>query len=395
MHLHLDPLGGIAGDMFTAALLDAFPGTRQALAATLAPIAARLGFKADHAAHHDGILSGSRWLVTLPPEERGHDHGHGHRPWREIRRLLHEASLPAGILAHALSIFGLLAEAEAAIHGVAVDAVVFHEVGGLDSIADIVAAACLIDEMDGASWSVGTLPLGSGRIKTAHGLLPVPAPATSRLLTGFRFADDGIDGERVTPTGAAILRHLCEPGRPRPTGRLACRGYGFGSRRLPGISNCLAVLALDDQPEPNLASGTVGVITFEVDDQSPEDLALGLERLRARSDVLDVLQIPAFGKKGRLALQVQILCDAGAIPAVTDAVFLETSTIGLRQQEVQRRILPRESLSIASDAGSLRIKRTQRPDGTTSLKVEADDLHGDMQERQRLRRHAEDDPGPI
>lgn len=392
MHLHLDALGGIAGDMFTAALLDAFPDQRPLLAEALAPIAARLGFKADWTAHHDGVLCGSRWRVEIPSEASDHHHHHAHRPWREIRRLLHEAPLAKGALAHALAIFELLAKAEAAIHGVAVDEVAFHEVGGLDSIADIVAAACLIDGLGKASWSVGTLPLGSGRIRTAHGLLPVPAPATSRLLTGFSFADDGIEGERVTPTGAAILRHLCVPGTPTPAGRLLRQGYGFGSRRLPGISNCLAVLVLDDRPAPAVATETVGLISFEIDDQSPEDLALGLERLRARDDVLDVLQIPAFGKKGRLAVQIQILCKAAAIHGVSDAVFLETSTIGLRLQEIRRRTLPREADQLTTEAGPLRLKRTQRPDGSSSLKVEADDLAGDRQARMRLRRRAEQDP---
>src|SRR4051794_555298 len=280
MQLHLDPLGGAAGDMFAAAVLDAFPEHAEAAiaaAAALAPVSCRL------VEHRDGMFVGKRFLVE---EERRHDHDDDHAHWRDIRRRIERSDLPDGARRHALGVFGLLAEAEAAVHGVPVDEVAFHEVGAADSIADIVAAGFLIDAVGASAWTVGPVPLGSGRVRTAHGPMPIPAPATARLLEGMPTVDDGIPGERVTPTGAAILRYVTGLGRPSPRPRvLRGSGSGFGTGRLPGISNCLRVLVFDEDASDGAVRGhrELGVVEFEVDDQSAEDLALGLERLRAEA----------------------------------------------------------------------------------------------------------------
>ena len=144
---------------------------------------------------------------------------------------------------HAIGIFGLLAAAEAEVHGVVEDDVAFHEVGAVDSIVDIVVAAQLVTLVGASAWSASPLPLGSGRVRTQHGLLPVPAPATALLLRGLATIDDGVPGERVTPTGAAIARYLLEDEvLARVPRRLLRCGTGFGSRELPGLSNCLRVL---------------------------------------------------------------------------------------------------------------------------------------------------------
>ena len=183
----------------------------------------------------------------------------------------------------------------------------FHELGGWDSIADIVGAAALIASLPGATWSVSTLPLGRGRTKTAHGLLPVPSPAASRLLEGYEFVDDGLAGERVTPTGAAILKHVnATQSTQRVPRRLLRSGYGFGTKVFRGISNVLRVLVFEDVPA-EAGTDRVVLIAFEVDDQSPEDLAIALDHVRAQPAVLDVVQMPAFGKKGRMAAHIQVL----------------------------------------------------------------------------------------
>ena len=211
IHVHLDPVGGLAGDMFAAALLAAFPGQWDRVAEAVTRAAA---MRCRLLPHDDGVLSGMRFRVEDPdgraadapaadhvhphghshdggrhrPEHdrdeydrHGHDHGHApghaHRAWREIRAHLLRCGLEPAVSAHAVGIFAALAEAEGRVHGVAADATTFHEVGAADSIADIVAAAVLIDGIGAASWSVAALPLGSGRIRTAHGIMPVPAPA--------------------------------------------------------------------------------------------------------------------------------------------------------------------------------------------------------------------------
>jgi uncharacterized protein (TIGR00299 family) protein len=399
MHFHLDPLGGIAGDMFVAAVLDAYPEHARTLDAQLQGLKSGLGFGAERLDHHDGTLGGSRWQVSGTDTTHGHDHthaGHSHHSWAAIRGLIEgAAALADGSKHHALAIFGHLARAEAKIHCVAEEDVAFHEVGALDSIADIVGAGILIDALGTARWTVGALPLGSGRVRTAHGWLPVPAPATAALLDGFTFVDDGIGGERVTPTGAAILRHLCRQDDTvqRPAGRLIRCGYGFGTRRLAGTSNCLRLLAMAPATASQAQDETLALIAFEIDDQSPEDLAIALDRLRELPYVRDVLQMAALGKKGRLTTHIQLLADPARREEAITACFLETTTLGLRHAVVDRRVLPRTAAQVETPSGSVRVKRAIRPGGVVTTKIEADELAkaGDRNARTRLRRAAEDD----
>lgn len=389
-HIHLDPLGGAAGDMFVAAMLDAFP---EHSADAIRAAEALSGAACRIEAYGDGTLFGAKFDV----EQHGHDHHdpswhdhHGHAHWRSIRARIEASSLPAPVIAHANGIFGRLADAEARVHGVPADEVVFHEVGAADSIADIVAAAWTIAAVAPATWSVSPLPAGSGRVLTAHGPMPVPAPATARLLEGFATHDDGIPGERVTPTGAAILKHLgCGP--TRPAGVIRRSGYGFGTRRLPGISNCLRVLVLDASGAPAPSEHReLAVVSFEVDDQSGEDLAAGLDRVRAMEAVHDVLQMPAFGKKSRMAVHVQVLARPDALDEVVAACFAQTTTIGLRTHLVQGRALPRWFADATVDGRPLRVKLTERPGGLTG-KAESDHVLGleTHAERARARREAE------
>ncbi len=384
-HIHLDPLGGIAGDMFIAAMLDAFPYlTEGAIAAaqSVAPVSCTLKPHRDHA------LAGHRFTV----EESVHHHHH-HAHWSDIRARILASGLTHKVKSHAIAIFTGLAEAESRIHGVSADDIAFHEVGAADSIADITGAAFLIDAIGPATWSTSPLPLGAGTVETAHGRLPIPAPATALLLQGLLVTDDGIPGERVTPTGAAILRHLgCGP---RPAGLLmGATGIGFGTRKLPGLSNCLRVLVFE-QHEPSepaaIPHRALLVITFEVDDQSPEDLATGLDRLRAAAGVHDVLTMPAIGKKGRMTTHIQILAAPAEEEAVLAACFAQTTTIGLRTQLVTARALPRQLTEATIDGRTIRLKTVQRPGGPTT-KAELDDLAPAETHaaRTRLRRQAED-----
>lgn len=387
-HLHLDPLGGIAGDMFAAALLDAAP-EHEAACLRAAEAVARVPCRLVR--HHDHALAGARFAVEAAAA------GHAHTAWRDIRARLLAAPLDAAVQRHALGIFAELAAAEARVHGIETEAVTFHEVGAANSIADIVAAAVLIaaqaDEDGEASWSCAPLPLGSGRVASAHGVLPVPAPATALLLDGFATIDDGIGGERVTPTGAAILRHLRahEPA-PQAARRLRGTGIGFGTRRLPGLPNVLRVLVFERQPEARIAPGQreLTVIGFEVDDQTAEDLAAGLDRIRAVPGVLDALQMPAFGKKGRMTAHIQVLAAPEALEAAVAACFEETSTIGLRTALVAGRVLERRIAEMSVDGRTVRVKRVARPGGVSG-KAESDDVRAvpGHAARARLRRTAE------
>ena len=392
MHIHLQPVGGIAGDMFAAALLDAWPDRRAELDAALAALDLPEGVAAGPAAFNDGTLAGTRFLVA-PPRRDAH-----HRSFRDIRAMLDASRLAPAIASRAIAIFAVLAEAEGRVHGVAAEDVAFHEVGAWDSIVDIVAAATLIESLGATGWSTAPVPIGAGRVRSAHGELPVPPPATALLLEGFEVVDDGRIGERVTPTGAAILRHLA-PGRGLPRGRLRMGrvGYGFGTKRFPGISNVLRVTAFEAAGAPAHEGGDeeIGTIRFEIDDQTPEDLAVGLERLRAHPGVLDVLQMPAFGKKGRMLAQVQVLTRLDALDLVAEACLAETSTLGVRIERVTRRVLARDlATRIDADGARIRVKTATRPGGTLTAKADMDDIAsaaGDRASREARRRRIEND----
>jgi uncharacterized protein (TIGR00299 family) protein len=389
VHIHLDAIGGVAGDMFVAALCDALPQRRAGVVAAIKAVAPEIdcGF----VVHHDASLAGSRFDVVAPQSLFGaKPGGHGHRSFTAVRALLDAAALDASVRARAIAIFGELADAEGRVHGVPADAVQFHEVGAWDSIADIVAAAYLIESLAPSTWSVGPLPLGGGQVQTAHGVLPVPAPATALLLHGFECADDGVGGERVTPTGAAILRQLgCNNTGALSAGRLSASGHGFGTRRLPGRANVLRVLLFDDAAYP-AAADHVCEIRFEVDDQTSEDLAAGLDRLRAEPGVVEVWQFAASGKKNRLATSVLVLVRPEATRNAVEACFRETNTIGLRYTKVARTVLARRETAVSIDGTALTVKIANRPDGRRSAKADIDAV-GDRPraERERLRATAE------
>lgn len=416
MHIHLDAIGGIAGDMFVAALLDAFP--EQANGVLRAVRLAGLGDDIDTRVLEfgDGVLTGKRFDVRKSGRgehdhsdhhahgyaqlhDHHHDHGHmhghdllhqhgrradrhhghhhhahhDHTHWAHLRARLTTSPLGDGIKRHAIGIFGELAWAEAKVHGKTIDAVTFHEVGNWDSIADIVAAAALIDALSVESWSVGSLPLGQGRVKTAHGELPVPAPATTLLLDGFAFHNDGRTGERVTPTGAAILRYLApSKGTGTVPRTLRGSGHGFGTRKLQDMSNILRVLIFESAQGSFPNADTVGVIQFEVDDQSGEDLACALDHIRTVPGVIDVTQAMTIGKKGRMMASVQVLVKPDRMDDATTACFRQTTTLGVRTRIEARTILARREV----EARGQRVKIADRPGGPTA-KAEADGVAGD------------------
>ena len=382
--IHLDPVGGIAGDMFAAAMADAFPERVEGLMGELRKLGPECAFQA----HSDGFLRGRRFSV----KETSHSHAHVRHAGIQAR--LRRAGLDAAVLHHALALFDRLARAEAEVHGVPPEEVEFHEVGADDSIADFVAAAYFIATLAPARWTVGPLPLGGGRVKTAHGWLPVPAPATAILMKGMEVLDDGVTGERVTPTGAAIAGYVRELGGTAGGAPQACTlaasGQGFGTRTLPGIPNMLRCMAFAEATVPAPLDEEIATLAFEVDDQTAEDLAVALERLRAEPGVLDVSQFAAYGKKGRLATHVQVLARLDAADAVADLCIAQTTTLGVRIARTWRRTALRSQV----ESHGLRVKLAQRPGGEITAKAEMDDvarIAGDRESREQARRRAEED----
>lgn len=367
--------------MFIGALVDCFPR----LAATLPGQLVRAGFEnmVQLQAHpaDDGTLTGTRFEVVAAE----HAHGHEHRHYRDIVALIEGSTLDDTSRQTALGIFGILAEAEAGIHGKPVADIAFHEVGAWDSIADIVCASCLVSAVGAQSWSVSTLPLGRGRVKMAHGSLPVPAPATARILEGFEFHDDGIAGERITPTGAAILKQLAPSQHGGRRGKLTASGYGFGSRKLAGISNVARALVFESEAVDSWSMDEVVVLAFEVDDQTPEELAVALSQLRDLPGVLDISQTAVLGKKGRQLASIRVLARPAEERNLLRACFTETTTLGIRRELVSRAVLERHEASVTRDEARYRVKLATRP-GIVTVKAEMDDIAaapgGNAQRRQ-------------
>lgn len=395
MHIQLDPLGGIAGDMFIAAVLDAMPEWADETFECMRTVCGFNDWPLALIPHNDGTFSGTRFEIEQPRDNSTESHAHRHHA--DIVRHIFGAPIDPAVRERALAIFRVIAEAEAAVHGISVDKVAFHEVGAWDSIADVIGAAFLIARLSPTSWALGPVPMGGGRIHTAHGPMPVPAPATALLLAGFECIQDGVTGERVTPTGAAILRHLADS-LGMPTGfslgpmTLGRSGTGFGSSELPGISNVCRILTCEPA-HAEVASAPVGHIAFEIDDQSPEDLALGIDALRKVEGILDVLQVTAIGKKGRMVCQLQVLCRPDALGRAVEACFAQTSTLGLRWSVVARSALMRETVVTNATKEQVLVKVASRPDGRHTAKAEAESVRhvGGRIERDELRRVAEDD----
>lgn len=368
LHVHLDAVGGVAGDMFVAAILSARP---ELAARVMADVAAALPDDAGTAELEPGIvsgISGQRFALV-----RGADTT---RPVRygEFREVVEAASLQPGTAAAAVAILTRIAQAEAAIHDVPLEDVHFHELADWDTLMDVVAAGAIAAALD-ATWSVSPLPLGGGLVRAAHGLLPVPSPATAAMLTGYDWRDDGIAGERVTPTGAAIVAHLTG-GTGNGThrgGRLVSVGTGLGTRTLDGAANILRATLFEASAAGEMPDAErTALMTFEVDDMTGEELATAADALRAAGGVRDVVLMQALGKKGRPLIRFEVQAEPCAADRVAEAVFAQTSTLGVRRSEVRRDVLARRH---ATERG-WRVKHAVRPDGVVTTKIEQDDVAG-------------------
>jgi uncharacterized protein (TIGR00299 family) protein len=388
-HIHLDAVGGIAGDMFVAALLDAFPDFRSRVLADARAVLPA-GYEGQLRETRSGILRGLGFGLVGETPGHGHGHGHGAGSFLDMVGRIRTAALADGSAEQAVAILTLIAGVEATIHQVPIEDVHFHEIADWDSLLDVVAAGSIAAALPKARWTVSPLPRGGGLVKTQHGLLPVPAPATAALLIGFAWRDDGVGGERVTPTGAAILRQLVGPtgsGFSQP-GRLVSIGTGAGTRTLPGIPNVLRALVFEAEPAP-AARERIMILSFEIDDMTGEEIAVAADRLRAVEGVLDLTIGQVQGKKGRLMQSFRLLARPDRADAVIGCCFLETSTIGLRVAEEQRVVLPRRVARAEADGIEIGVKTVERGGGTTT-KAESDDLAaGSLAARRRLKRLAE------
>jgi uncharacterized protein (TIGR00299 family) protein len=321
------------------------------------------GHDHDHAHHHEHDAA---------PEPHAHEtrHHHAHRSLAEIAQLIDGASLTAAGKDRAKKLFRRLGEVEAGIHGMPVEAVHLHEVGALDSIVDIVGAVFALEALGVDRIVSSPLNGGSGTIHAAHGVYPVPAPATAKLLEGAPVYAGPQRAELVTPTGALLVTDYASEFGVLPPMRLRAIGYGAGSRDFPDTPNVLRVLVGDaDSTAP---SQTVVSIEADIDDMNPQIFGLLMDRLLAEG-ALDVFYTPIQMKKNRPGTLLTVIAAPDARPRLTDTIFRETTTIGVRYREMSRECLDRETVQVETPWGAVRVKVARRRGAILNASPEFDD----------------------
>jgi len=355
-------IGGVSGDMFVAALIDlGLPLSK--LKAELRKIPT-LKFELKVSKKFVHAVGAAQFHVICPKNDAP-------RAWKDIRRLIERSRLHAQVKATGTKIFASLAEAEAKIHGVAVDKVHFHEVGATDSIVDIMAAAIGIRELGIDVLHFSRIPLGRGVTRSQHGPMPVPGPATLELLK--RLPTFGIDfeGETVTPTGAAIVSTLGKSFGDQPSMTMEKVGYGTGQKAFLNRPNLFRLIvgasAMDLKQEEML------VIETNIDDMNPQYFDHVMERLFT-AGARDVFLAPVQMKKNRPATLLTVICEPARRDALVEIILQETTSIGVRYYPVQRLILKRESKTVKTRYGEVTVKIVEQPDGTKRATPEYDDL---------------------
>lgn len=349
---YVDCFSGISGDMFLGALLDAGLSPdelrRQLALLELDGYTLSVGKKTS------GAIAAT--VLTVKTAEK-----HPHRSWGDIRQLISTSKLAEPVKETALSIFALLAEAEAKVHGKPADTIHFHEVGAIDSIIDIVGAAIGLVALNITSLQCAPLPMPRGWVRCAHGQLPLPPPAVCELLQGVPTYGVDLSQELVTPTGAAIIKALADNYGPMPPMTMTCVGYGAGSQELDnGQPNLLRLVI--GTAQVSVEAQTVEVIETHLDDWSPETFPYLSERLFALG-ALDVALIPIQMKKGRPGFLLRVICDPAAALPARECIVSETTAIGLRFRTEQRWTLPRETGTVPTRWGDVAVKKVTTPTG--------------------------------
>ena len=317
----------------------------------------------DH--HHPRGQAHHPFLHTHEEPEQGHDHEHF--AFTEVTNLIRSLLLPEPVKNDALSVYRLLGEAEAAVHGTTLEEIRFHEVGAMDAVADIVGCCLLFHRLGAERVLASPIHVGSGMNRCAHGLMPVPAPATAHLLKGVPMYTGSIKGELCTPTGAALLRHFVDAFGEMPPMRVEKIGHGMGTKDFPA-PNC--VRAFWGQEEQK--GDTVCALMCNLDDMTPEAVGFAIERLLA-AGALDVFTAPIAMKKNRPGVLLTCLCRPEERETFSRLIFRHTSTIGVRYATFRRDVLPRESRPVETPYGPIRVKISTGEAGR-KIKPEYDDV---------------------
>ena len=380
--LYIDCGMGAAGDMLTAALLELIPDKEAFL----------------HRMNHLGIpgvmvsaeksvkcgITGTHFSVKVHDTEEnehmhdhshGHSHGHSHShshshthgSMAEIRSIVSAMPIPTMVKLDIMSVYNEIAEAESAVHGVSVDQIHFHEVGSMDAVADITAVCLLMHELDVDRVVASPVHVGSGQVRCAHGILPVPAPATAHILKQVPIYGGSIRGELCTPTGAALLKHFVEKFGDMPVMAISGIGYGMGKKDFER-SNCVRVLLGETAKQTD----EILELNCNIDDMTGEAMGFALEQLMEHG-ALDAFTVPIGMKKSRPGVMLTVLCKEANKEEMVRLIFRHTTTLGIREKRCQRHILDRRMESVDTPYGKVH-RKVSTGYGVQRTKYEYNDI---------------------
>ena len=351
--LYFECAMGAAGDMLMGALYELCPEKARFLADmnSLLP-----GVRLEAEAVRRQGIAGTHMRVVVHGQEEGHDrhhehHHHEHHSLADIEAMIDGFSLPQAVRESARSTYGLIAQAESEAHGVDVGEVHFHEVGALDAVVDVTGVCYLLHLLSPEAVCASTVTVGSGTIHTAHGLLPVPAPATARLLAGVPVTAGDIEAEMCTPTGAALLRTFARSFGPMPDGTVLGCGYGCGTKDFHR-ANCLRAFLLDTAEASEGPNDRIVELKANIDDMTGEDMGFAMERL-LEAGAVDVSYAPVYMKKDRPGVVLTCLCRPGDADRLAREMLRHTSTFGVRRTDCPRYAMSVSSAEVETVYGSV------------------------------------------
>ena len=362
--LYLDCGMGAAGDMLTAALLELLPD-RDAFVEELNTLSIPgVSFSAEKC-EKCGILGTHMAVTVYGEEESDHPHHHGHLG--DIRDIVSSLPIPTMVKLDILSVYEEIAQAESHVHGVPVEQIHFHEVGTMDAIADVTAVCLLLHRLAPDKIIVSPVHVGSGQVRCAHGILPVPAPATSYLLRGIPIYGGSIAGELCTPTGAALIKHFATEFGEMPVMTVSAIGYGMGKKEFPRANCVRALLGESEDPADEIVE-----LRCNVDDMTGEAIGFALEQLLG-SGALDAFTVPIGMKKSRPGVLITVLCREDRKDTMIRLLLKHTTTLGVREFPSQRYTLNRTVETVDTPYGPIR-KKVSSGYGVRREKYEYEDL---------------------
>ncbi len=374
--LYFDCSMGAAGDMLTAALLELFDNKSETLA-----LLNSIGVPGVEYVLEDSEkcgIHGSHIAVKIHGEEEGeehhhhehehhHEHHHHHSSLHDIKEIIASLNLSDKVKADAIAVYEIIAAAESEVHGAPVAEVHFHEVGAMDAVADVAAVCLLKDKLSPDMIMASPVNTGKGQVKCAHGIMPVPAPATALILKGIPAYNDEIDGELCTPTGAALLKYFVKKYAPMPVLTVGAIGYGMGKKDFERANCVRAFLGESSESEEYIVE-----LSCNIDDMTAEEIGFACE-MCFRAGAVEVYTIPAAMKKNRPGTLLCVMCREAEKDELIKTIFGYTSTIGLRESVSRRYTLNRAEESVQTQFGEIR-KKISTGYGVTKEKYEYDDI---------------------